>query len=69
MIAGSVFIGPTIVGSSFGDYTSATKYNANAVVLASKLLSLKLSSQELTLENSDNFYRDLEELSLLSVTM
>lgn len=69
MISGSGFIGLTIVGGSFGDYTSATKYNANAVVLASKLLSLKLSSQELTLDNSCDFSIDLEALSLLSVTM
>jgi methyl-accepting chemotaxis protein len=69
MIAGSGFIGLTSVGSSFGDFKSATKYNTNAVVLASKLLSLKLSSQELTIDNSDAFSKDLEELSLLSVTM
>lgn len=69
LVTGSGFIGLNSVSSSFGKQKAAAEYNTVSILLASRLLELKLASQELTADNSSAFTADLESLSELAVSM
>ncbi|MFT5422114.1 MAG: methyl-accepting chemotaxis protein [Candidatus Endobugula sp.] len=69
LVTGSGFMGLNSVSQSFVQQKAASDYDTNSIILAGKLLQLKLASQDLTAENSENFSNDLEALSNLVLDM
>ena len=65
LVTGSGFIGLNSVSNSFGQQKAAAEYDASSILLASKLLELKLASQNLTASNSQVFSAELESLNEL----
>jgi hypothetical protein len=62
-------MGLNSVSNSFVQQKAATEYDTNSIILAGKLLQLKLAAQDLTAENSAEFAADLEALSTLVLNM
>jgi hypothetical protein len=69
LVTGSGFMGLNSVSQSFVQQKAASDYDTNSIILAGKLLQLKLASQDLTAENSENFSNALEALSNLVLDM
>ena len=68
-VSGSGFLGFMSIGDSFNEQKKVAEYNANALVLANKLLALKLSSAELTTDSVEKFSTDLDEINQLGLMM
>jgi len=62
-------MGLNSVNKSFLKQKAATEYDTHSIILAGKLLQLKLASQSLTVKNSDNFSNDLQTLKNLVFDM
>jgi hypothetical protein len=69
LVAGSGLTGLESVSKSFGQQQAVAEYETNSIILAGKLLELKLSSQNLTAENGPSFSQELEDLNNLVVEM
>ncbi|MFT7387426.1 MAG: methyl-accepting chemotaxis protein [Candidatus Endobugula sp.] len=69
LVTGSGFMGLSSVSKSFVQQKAASEYDTKSIILAGKLLQLKLAAQDLTAENSAEFAADLEALSTLVLNM
>lgn len=69
LVTGSGFIGLNSVSKSFSQQQNVAHYETDAVILSSKLLELKLASQNLTADNSAAFSKELEHLNTLVLDM
>jgi methyl-accepting chemotaxis protein len=66
LVAGSGLMGLNTVKISFGQQKQATDYNMMSLLLSNTLLELRLESQNISKENSHDFYTKLDMLSALA---